>query len=307
MASKEFTRALRSIRVWAEQARTETGELDLEGLRDATDGGFIPVPEDVITTPTRIGAMPAEWIQTPASDPARRLLYLHGGGYLAGGLDSHRALVVAIARASGCCVLVPAYRLAPEHPFPAAVEDAALAYRHLRAHDPEGAAPLEQRDDARLFIAGDSAGGGLTLACMLHAREAGVPLPDAAVTMSAYTDCALTGESMKTRAALDPVIGTKMIPEAVAMYLAGADPRDPLASPLYGDPEGLPPLLMQVGDAELLRDDSVRFATRARRRGVDVTLEVWPDMIHVWQLFAGVFPEAQAAIDRIGEYLRGFA
>ncbi len=304
MASKEFKRALRSIRIWAEQARTDTGELDLEGLRDATDGGFIPVPEDVVTRPTRIGAIAAEWIQTPTSDPARRLLYLHGGGYLAGGLDSHRALVVAIARASNCSVLVPAYRLAPEHPFPAAVEDAALAYQYLRGHGPDGSASV---GDARVFIAGDSAGGGLTLACMLHARDAGVPLPDAAVTMSAYTDCALSGESMTTRVEVDPVIGTKMIPEAVAMYLNGADPREPLASPLYGDPAGFPPILMQVGDAELLRDDTVRFAEQARQRGVEITLEVWPEMIHVWQLFAGVFPEAQAAIDRVGAFLRSFA
>ncbi|MCA9717608.1 MAG: alpha/beta hydrolase [Myxococcales bacterium] len=304
MPSREFTRALRSIRVWAEQARTETGALDLAGLRDATDGGFIPVPEGITILDARIGELAAEWVLDRASDPARRLLYLHGGGYLAGGLASHRPLVAAIARASGCSVLVPAYRLAPEHPFPAAVEDAVLAYQYLRAHGPRGDAAIDAVPGGRVFIAGDSAGGGLTLACMLRTREGGIPLPHAAVTLSAYTDCALTGDSMRTRAEVDPVIGLKMIPEAVALYLAGADPRDPLASPLYGDPAGFPPLLMQVGDAELLRDDTVRFAERARERGVDVTLEVWPDMIHVWQLFTGVFPEAQAAVERVGAFLR---
>ncbi|MCA9690564.1 MAG: alpha/beta hydrolase [Myxococcales bacterium] len=299
MASREFTRALRSIRAWALQARRDDGGLDLEGLRDATDGGFLPVPKTTKVTPTQLGGRAAEWIVDAQSDPSRRLLYLHGGGFVAGGLASHRPLIAAIARASGCVALGVDYRLAPEHPFPAAIDDCVAAWEHVRGNGPEGPGPA-----ARCFVGGDSAGGGLTLSCMIAARDRGLPLPDAAFTLSAYTDWTSSGASMRSRAEVDPVIGLKMIPETRALYLQGADPEDPLASPLFADPTGLPPLLMQVGDHEVLRDDTVRFAEAARARGVDVTLEVWPEMIHCWQLFGDVFPEARAAIERVGAYLR---
>ncbi len=301
MASPEFRRALRSISAWASQARTPDGGLDLAGLRDATDGGFLAMPADIAVSQTRVGARPGEWVTGSHSDPDARILYLHGGGYLAGGLASHRPFVCALARQTGCSCLQLDYRLAPEHPFPAAVDDAIVAYQTIFATGPRGHQPARC-----VFVVGDSAGGGLTLATLVAARDRNFARATAAVTMSAYTDCAFTGDSIRTRADQDPVIGVKMLPEAVAMYLDGHDPKHPLASPLYADLTDLPPLLMQVGDAEILRDDTTRFGERARRAGVDVTVEVWPEMTHNWHLFLGIFPEAQQAIDRICTFIRRF-
>jgi monoterpene epsilon-lactone hydrolase len=246
--------------------------------------------------------VPCEWLLAQGSDPDARLLYLHGGGWTAGGLDSHRPLSARLAAATGCAVLAVDYRLAPEHPFPAGLDDCLAAYGWLRANGPRGVAPAKS-----VFVAGDSAGGSLTLALLLALKQRGLPLPNAAVPISPATDFTASAESFRTRAARDPILtgGPDAIRLLANVYLQGrAKPEDPLASPLFGDFRGLPPLLFHVGDAEVLLDDSVRAAEKASQAGVDVTLEVWPDMPHVWHAFAPFLPEASRAIERIGAFVR---
>ena len=228
----------------------------------------------------------------------QRLLYLHGGGYVICSPDTHRDLAGRIHRLR-VAVLVLDYRLAPEHPYPAAVHDALAALRWMDTHGPKGTAPARAT-----FVAGDSAGGGLTLATLIAARDAGVRLPDAAVAISAWTDLACTGNTMRTRADADPMVTEAVLSRMVRDYLQGGDARQPLASPLYADLRGLPPLLMQVGDAEVLLDDTTRVADKARAAGVDVTVEIYPEMIHIFQLFAPILPEGQQAIERIGAFIR---
>jgi epsilon-lactone hydrolase len=246
--------------------------------------------------------VPCEWLLARGSDPDSRLLYIHGGGWTAGGLESHRPLSARLAAATGCAVLAVDYRLAPEHAFPAGLDDCLAAYGWLRANGPRGAAPA-----ASLFVAGDSAGGNLTLALLLALKQRGLPLPNAAVPVSPATDFTASGESWRTRATADPILtmGADGIRMLANVYLQGrALPEDPLASPLFGDFRGLPPLLFHVGDAEVLLDDSVRAAEKAKKAGVDVTLEVWPEMPHVWHAFAPFLPEATRAIERIGAFVR---
>jgi monoterpene epsilon-lactone hydrolase len=246
--------------------------------------------------------VPCEWLLASGSDPHSRLLYIHGGGWTAGGLDSHRPLSARLAAATGCAVLAADYRLAPEHPFPAGLDDCLAAYGWLRANGPHGAAPAQS-----LFVAGDSAGGNLMLALLLALKQRGETLPNAAVPISPATDFTASGDSWRTRAAHDPILtmGADGIRMLASIYLQGrALPQDPLASPLFGDFRGLPPLLFHVGDAEVLLDDSVRAAEKASKAGVDVTLEVWPEMPHVWHAFAPFLPEATRAIERIGAFVR---
>jgi acetyl esterase/lipase len=249
-----------------------------------------------------VGGVPCEWLLAKGADPDRRLLYIHGGGWTAGGLDSHRPLSARISAATGCAVLAVDYRLAPEHPFPAGLDDCIATYRWLRENGPNGAAPARS-----LFVAGDSAGGNLTLVLLLASKQRGLPLPNAAVPISPATDFLGQGESWRTREEREPIIrggadGIRMLSQ---VYLQGrAKPEDPLASPLYGDFRGLPPLLFHVGDAEVLLDDSTRAAEKAKQAAVDVTLEVWPDMPHVWHAFAPFLPEASQAIERIGAFVR---
>ncbi|MCH8345634.1 MAG: alpha/beta hydrolase, partial [Chloroflexi bacterium] len=212
-----------------------------------------------------------------------------------GSINTHREMISRLSRASGARALAIDYRLAPEHPFPAAIEDATTAYRWLLSSGV---------DPARLVIAGDSAGGGLTVATLISLRDAGDPLPAAAVCLSPWVDMEAASDSMTTKAEADPMITQKDVLEGAQAYLNGADPRTPLASPIHADLSGLPPLLIHVGTAEVLLDDSTRLAERARSAGVDVTLEPWDDMIHVFQFFASMLPEGQQAIDRIGEFVR---
>jgi epsilon-lactone hydrolase len=248
-------------------------------------------PAGTRTTPVDAGGVPAEWVETPAARADRRLLFLHGGGYRLGAPATYRHFTWRLATAARARLLAIDYRLAPEHPFPAALEDALAAYRWMLA------------GGARMLIAGDSAGGGLALALLLRLRDEGLPLPGAAVALSPWTDLALTGASLKRNAAADPMLNVDDMPKFAAEYLAGADPHDPYASPLYGDPTGLPPTLIHVGGDEILHDDAVRMAEKMRAAHCHVELQVWPRMPHVWHLLAPVLPEAKFAIAGIGDFI----
>jgi epsilon-lactone hydrolase len=254
-----------------------------------------PVPPDVTVTRVTAPTIPAEWLMRPGAREDAALLYLHGGGYVIGSLNTHRALAGSISRAAKSRVLLIDYRLAPEHPHPAAVDDAVAAYRFLVK---QGIAP------GRLAIAGDSAGGGLTIATLVALRDAGEKLPACGVCLSPWVDLEGIGESIRTKADVDPMVKKDGLLQLAALYLGGKDPRTPLAAPLYADLSGLPPLLIQVGTWETLLDDASRIAERAKKAGVDVSYEPWEGMIHVWQLFAGMLDEGKEAIERIGSYVQ---
>jgi monoterpene epsilon-lactone hydrolase len=243
-----------------------------------------------------VGERPAEWIHPAGARADAALLYLHGGGYVIGSPRSHRHLAESIARSAGIACLLPDYRLAPEHPFPAAVDDGLAAYRSLV--DQRGIAP------GRIAIAGDSAGGGLTVATLVAIHQAGLPAPAAGVCISPWTDLTCSASSYQTKAATDPMVALPGITVMAQNYLGSTDPRTPLASPLYADLRGLPPLLIQVGSEEVLLDDATRLAERAKAAGVDATIEIWEPMIHVWHWFLPWLDEAQAGVDKIGVFLR---
>jgi acetyl esterase/lipase len=255
-----------------------------------------PAAEDLKYTPEFADGIPVEWVEAPGSDPDRVVLYLHGGGYVLGSVPSYRAFAGRISRATKACVLLVDYRLAPEHRFPAAVDDVVKACRWL-ARRPGGL--------SRVVVAGDSAGGGLAMALLVSLRDSGHSLPAAAVCISPSTDLAKTGESIHARAHLDPLLTVSSTFAHAKRYLGeDGDPRHPLASPLYADLRGLPPLLVMVGTHEMLHDDSTRLAEKARAVGVNVTLEIAQDMVHIWPFFAAILPEGQDAVDRIGAYVQ---
>jgi monoterpene epsilon-lactone hydrolase len=295
MAAPELERAMQ---IWRETAQSLASKRFVWEMRL----GFLEIwsrfshaPTDLAYEPVAAGGVRAEWVVPPGASEGRALLYLHGGGYVICSPDTHREMVAHLARASGCRVLLLDYRLAPEFPFPAAVEDAVAAYRWL----------LAQGYPARgLAVAGDSAGGGLTVAALVAFRYLGLPMPGAAVCFSPWTDLACTGETLASKASEDPIVSRPLLEQLAETYLAGADPRSPLASPLYADLRGLPPLLVQVGTAETLLDDSRRLADRCREVGVEVSLEEWEGMPHVWHFFVSFLPEAQQAIARAGQFLR---
>jgi len=258
-----------------------------------------PADDDLKYTPADADGIAVEWVEAPGADPGRVVLYLHGGGYVLGSVPSYRAFAGRISRAAKARVLLVDYRLAPEHPFPAAVDDVVTACKWL-AKQPGGL--------SRVVVAGDSAGGGLSLSLLLSLRDARHALPAAAVCISPSTDLAKTGESIHARAHLDPLVTVPSTFAHARRYLGEhGDPKHPLASPLYADLRGLPPLLVMVGTHEILHDDSTRLAEKARAAGVDVTLEIAQDMVHIWPFFAAILPEAQQAVDRIGQYVRDHA
>ena len=252
-------------------------------------------PKGTQATRLAMGGVPAVRVTTLQSRADRHILYLHGGAYAYGRPGHYRDFIWRIADAAAATIHVLDYRLAPEHPFPAAVDDAVAAYRWLVT---TGA------DPRRVAIMGDSAGGGLTFATLLRLRDERDPLPAAAVAMSPWTDLTLTNESCVRFAASDPMLSVGPAKVFARWYLADADPKHPYASPLYGDPTGLPPSLIQVGSDEILRDDAVLWGERMRAAGVAAEVEVWPRMPHVWQLFARLVPESQQAVLRIGSFLR---
>jgi epsilon-lactone hydrolase len=288
MASEELKTVLELV------GSADLGTLTLQERR-ALMGSGAPPPAGTQVDPVDAGGVPAEWVVAAGVRSGRVLLYFHGGAYHLGSPARLRGLLALVSAAAQARVLSAGYRLAPEDPFPAAVEDALTAYRWLIA----SGTPARQ-----VVIGGDSSGGGLALAALVALRDAGDPLPGAAVVMSPWTDLDLSGESVRSRAAVDVLLTPEGAREAADWYLAGQDARHPYASPLYADLHGLPPVLIQAGDAEILLDDSTRFAAAARAAGVEVTLEIWPEMPHVWHAFAGLLPEADEAVDRIGRWLR---
>jgi acetyl esterase/lipase len=272
---------------------------DLEERRRRLDalGGQYRLPADVIVEPVLADGVRAEWTSTPGADPRRTILFLHGGGYISGSLDSHRHMIAQAGREAHARTLALGYRLAPEHPFPAALEDALAGYRFLLA---SGFEPK------RIAIAGESAGGGLAVATLVSLRGAGVELPACCWLSSPWTDLAMTGESMTSKAAVDPLIQKDYLLELAKAYLGNADARSPLASPIYADLTGLPPTLVQVGAAETLLDDAVRLARVAGAADVRVTLEIWPDMIHAWHLFHPQVAAGRRALAAVGDFIRRF-
>ena len=257
--------------------------------------GAHPVGADISLEPETHDGLPLEWSLARGGDPSRVLLYLHGGGYCSGSIASHRGMVTGAGRAAGVRTLAVGYRLAPEHPFPAALEDATAAFDLLLAR---GYSP------ARIAIGGDSAGGGLTLALIISLRNAGRPLPACGWLVSPWVDLEMTGASMESKAAVDPLIQKSYLEELAGAYLAGTDPQNPLASPLRADLAGLPPLLTQVGSAETLLDDAVKITARAGAADVAASLEIWPHMIHAWPLWADELEAGRAALASAGAFIK---
>ena len=253
------------------------------------------LPADLRVEAADANGVAAEWTMTPEAEPARAVLFLHGGGYISGSLDSHRHMIGQAGREAQSRTLSLAYRLAPEHPFPAALEDAIAGYHFLLS---------QGFDPKRIAVAGESAGGGLAIAMLVSLRDRGIPLPACTWCSSPWVDLEATGGSMTANASVDPLIQKAYLMELAAAYLKGADPRTPLASPLYADLRGLPPMLIQVGSAETLLDDSVRLAGAAGAAGVRVTLEVWPDMIHAWHLFYRQLADGRCALAQVGAFIR---
>jgi monoterpene epsilon-lactone hydrolase len=253
----------------------------------------MPPPKGARFSPDTIGGVAGEWAKSD-NNGAGTLLYLHGGGYFACSPRTHRSITGAYAL-RGFSVFVPDYRLAPEMPFPAALEDALAVYRAMLADTPANA----------LAIGGDSAGGGLALATLLAAKAAGLPMPSCALLFSPWTDLAGTGASVVTNARRDSMLYAPKLPDAAGAYLNGAAPENPLASPHYGDLTGLPPLLIQVGAPEILLDDSTRLAARAQAAGVVVDLSIWDNLPHVWQFSHMFLPEARQAMDQAANFAKG--
>ena len=270
-------------------------EMTVEEWRRAYDGLGLMLPaasEGVEVRRVDAGGVPAEWIVAEASGPT--VVYLHGGGYCIGSLDSHRSMLTHLALAIDGRVLAVEYRLAPEDPYPAALDDAISAYRFAISSERPG----------RTVLAGDSAGGGLTLATLFALRDAGDPLPAAAVCLSPWADLTQSGRSMLSRAGADPMVHAEDLERWSALYRGPVSASDPRVSPIFGDFVGLPPLLLEVGTDEVLLDDARRVAEAAEGADLDVTLTVAEGMIHVWHFFAGAVPEADEGIARVAEFVR---
>ena len=285
-----------AVSAFLAEFRMTTGSIVEQRAAMAEAAAATPAPDGVTAEPVTLGGRNAEWLSQEGPEGHAVVLYLHGGGYCIGSLDTHRSLAGRIAVAAGCPVVTLDYRLGPEHPFPAAVTDATAAYADLLA--------LGIRPE-RIAIAGDSAGGGLTMAALLAIRAAGTPLPGAAVCLSPWVDLTQTAPSYERCADADPMVSRAGLDLMAKAYLGETDPRSELASPLFaGDLGGLPPVLIEVGDREVLLDDATRLADGLRAAGGNVTLTVWPELIHVFQAFpAALIPEADRSIAAVGSFL----
>jgi acetyl esterase/lipase len=268
---------------------------DVAKIRAQMEGMALRAAPDIQVEARDAGGVKAEWLVPPGAAAGRVIQYLHGGGYVIGSPNTHRSLAGELARAAGAAALVLDYRLAPENPYPAAVDDSVAAYRWLLAggHAPED-----------VVLAGDSAGGGLVVATLLALKDAGLPMPAAGISISPWCDMTGTGESVTARAALDPMTNAEGLGRMAAHYLNGADPKTPGASPIFGNLGRLPPLLIHVGECEILFSDSDTLHKRAAAAGVDVTFEEWPRMIHVWHAFHPFLAEARTAIKQAGAFAR---
>lgn len=292
MAGPEITKLKKILR---EKAAPPGAEIPLEVLRKGMEKVAFKAADDIQAENVTVAGRPAEWVRAPGVQAGRAILYLHGGGYVMGSLNTHRSLAGEISRAAQAAVLLVDYRLAPEAPFPAAVEDGVAAYRWL----------LDQGFKAQqLAVAGDSAGGGLALATLVSARDQGLPMPKAAVPISPWSDLTCSNDSYKTRAEADPMITPGGINRMAGLYAKGDEVKHPYASPNFASLKALPPLLIHVGRDEVLLDDSIKLHEKAKAEGVDSTLEIWDDMIHVWHAFHPMLPEAKQGIARVGEFLR---
>lgn len=300
MPSAEYTELMKKLRDAAENANAVSDASGQRALGEERAGyetfmAQIRDCDDAARAPVDANGVHAEWVAAPGAADTPVILYLHGGGYFAGSITTHLDLGYRLSKASGGRTLLVDYRLAPEHPYPAAVEDCVTAYRWL----------LSQGIPAKKIVpAGDSAGGGLAVAVLLAARDAGDPLPAAAVCISPWTDMECSGDTVVTKAGFDPSYDGSRLSFWAKQYMGDHDLRAPLASPIYADLRGLPSILIQVGDIELLLDDATRLSERGRAARVDVQLEVWADMPHCWHLFAPILPEGQQAINRIGAFVR---
>jgi epsilon-lactone hydrolase len=261
-------------------------------------GARYTLPVDVRTEEADANGVPVEWTATPSADADRVIMFLHGGAYISGSIASHRHVMAELGRHAGARTLALGYRLAPEHPFPAALDDALAGYRFLLSSG---------FDPARITLAGESAGGGLAIATLLSLRDAGVTLPGSVWCSSPWVDLEMNGASMASKAAVDPLIQKPYLVETAAAYLHGTDPRSPLVSPIHGDLRGLPRMLIQVGSAETLLSDSIRLAAVSGEADVDVTLQVWPGMIHAWHLFYPQLAEGRRALAAVGAFIRSLS
>ncbi len=296
MASHESDYLKTLYSSWAQRMAAQP-DMDLATLRDIFDEWHLPTiePTDVTYEVVDAGGVPAMWcIPTGAADD-RVIIWCHGGGYAVGSMHTHRKVAGHLAKAAGTRALVLDYRLAPENPHPAQNEDAVTAYRWLRS---QGYAA------GHIATAGDSAGGGLATSMVLKLRDDGDELPAAIMPLSPFYDMEGKGESLDTRAHVDVLVQREILQGMAGMFLGDGSATDPLANPLYADPTGLPPMYIQVGDHECLLDDSHRFAKTAKDAGVDITVEVFPEMQHVFQFLAGRAPEADAAVAKLGAWVR---
>jgi acetyl esterase/lipase len=295
MASEQ-SRAIRAQ--FSKAVEPSTAPLSVQRREWEDAAAQAPLLPGTTIEPVDAGGVHCEWVRTPAAASDRIMLFLHGGGFNAGSCVTHRELAARISAAAGAAVLLADYRLAPEHPFPAALDDTLAVYRWLLAR---GVRPDQ------ILLGGDSAGGGLAASALLALRDAGAPQPAAAALISPWLDLALAGESLASRAAVDPLVSEPDLRVAAGYYVGERDPRDPLISPVYADLRGLPPLLIQVGDHELLLSDAQRLSDSASAAGVEFQLEVWPEMWHVWHAWAAQLPEGQAAIEQLGRFVRQHA
>jgi acetyl esterase/lipase len=279
----------------------------LRVLRQYMDDLFPSSEPGVTLTPVDAGGVRAEWVLAPGADGARRTLYIHGGAFTMGSPKSHRRLTASFSRITGGAVLAIDYRLMPEHPRAAGIEDCRKAYRWLLEHGPQGASPA-----VKVWVAGDSAGGNLTLSLIAWARDAGLRLPDAAVALSPLTDATLGSPSLRTHLATDPMLGPLFgrlakVPRALLLWAAWLQTRikpcDPVVSPVHGDLSRLPPVLVQASGAEMLYDDARRYVNRAAAAGSPAQLQTWDHMVHVWQIFHPDLAEGREALEEIRKFL----
>lgn len=268
---------------------------DFAAAREFYDAWGTPVAADITVTEHHPGGVPSYLATPPGADPARIGLWLHGGGYVYGSQRSHGSMIAEVARAAGFAITHPQYRRAPENRYPAALEDGVAAYRGLLA---------EGWDPQAISVIGDSAGGGLALAVLLYLRDHDVPLPAAAACISPWADLDGTGDSFLANDEIDPLISSSVVGQVREAYLGELSARTPYASPLYGRVDGLPPILLQVGEREMLLSDSERLTRKIREAGGSATLEVWPGMVHVWHLHHTRLAKAREGIDRLGAFLR---